>query len=215
MRNNIWTWHKAAGQSSASCGKISFGQHSPAQWETARSGDASNQTQKGTSFCRSEQASHTAPVSTSSSCPLQQKVLHGRFSSPGGASVRTETRAWSLAACIRPSLLQGDKSQVSNILIWESKVWNSALDPPQASWACKYFKSNILSPNIFVCKACLREILKSSFRPPHVLYDTDTVTKGYRQASGSATAQQLYLGTWRTAVHPHKPVLSTSNDTSC
>lgn len=155
------------------------------------------------------------PVSTRSSCSLQHKVLHRRFSFPGEASVRIGTGTRSLAARVLPSSLQGDKSQVSNILIWESKVWNSALDPPQASWASKYFKSNILSPNIFGCKACLEEILKSSFRHLHVLYDTDTVTEGYRQASGSATVQQLYLGTWRTAEHPHKPVPSTSNDTSC
>lgn len=114
------------------------------------------------------------PVSTSSSCSLQQKVLHGRFSFPGGASVRIGTGTRSPAARVLPSSLQGDKSQVSTILIWESKVWNSALDPPQASWASKYFKSNILSPNIYGCKACLEEILKSSFRHLHVLYDTDS-----------------------------------------
>lgn len=68
------------------------------------------------------------PGSISESYSLQQKVLHGRLSFLGGTFVRIQTRVWSPTPHTCFSLLEGAKSAVSNIPIWESKVWNSGLD---------------------------------------------------------------------------------------
>lgn len=83
------------------------------------------------------------------------KRCYTGFSFSGGTLVRIQTRVQSPTAHTSFSSLEGAKSAVSNIPIWESKVWNSGLDSSLASWASKYFKTNRLSPRrkSFVCKA--------------------------------------------------------------